>query len=126
MTPFPGRFDRNGVLNGLIDLVFEHGGRYYIVDWKTNWLGETDADYAPERIARAMGDNMYVLQSYLYAAALLKMFRARGLDYRTHFGGVYYLFLRGLGSGANGIWHDVPPEACLNALLGLFEKGGMP
>jgi len=125
VTPFPGRFDRNGVLNGLIDLVFEHGGRYYIVDWKSNWLGETDADYTPGRIARAMGDNMYVLQSYLYAAALLKMFRARGLDYRTHFGGVYYLFLRGLGSGANGIWHDVPPESCLNALLGLFEKGGM-
>ena len=63
--------------------------------------------------------------AYLYAAALLKMFRARGLDYRTHFGGVYYLFLRGLGSGVNGIWHDVPPEPCLNALLGLFEKGGM-
>ena len=126
VTPFTRKCDRNGVLNGLIDLVFEHGGRYYIVDWKTNWLGETDADYSPGRVARAMGENMYVLQSYLYAAALLKMFRARGLDYRTHFGGVYYLFLRGLGSGVNGIWHDVPPEPCLNALLGLFEKGTMP
>ena len=124
VTPFTGKCDRNGVLNGLIDLVFEHGGRYYIVDWKTNWLGETDADYAPGRVARAMGENLYVLQSYLYAAALLKMFRARGLDYPEHFGGVYYLFLRGLGSGMNGIWHDVPPEPCLNALLGLFEKGG--
>ena len=116
-------FDKNGVLNGIIDLVFEHGGTSSIVDWKTNWLGESDADYSPGRIRAAMGRAGYVLQSYLYAAALLQILRQRGLDYDA-FGGVYYIFLRGLTTGTpNGIWSDVPPRECLERLLALFQKG---
>ena len=113
--------ERNGILNGIIDLIFEHGGKYYIVDWKTNWLGATDADYTPARIRAAMGNAGYVLQSYLYAAALLRFLRQRGLDYEA-FGGVYYVFLRGLSRGTpNGIWFDVPPRECLERLLSLFK-----
>ncbi len=116
-------FDKNGVLNGIIDLVFEYGSKYYIVDWKTNWLGDSDADYAPDRIRAAMGRAGYVLQSYLYAAALLQILLQRGLDYDA-FGGVYYIFLRGLNTGTrNGIWADVPPKECLEHLLSLFQKG---
>ena len=116
-------FDKNGVLNGIIDLVFEHAGKYYIVDWKTNWLGDSDTDYSPGRIRAAMGRAGYVLQSYLYAAALLQILRQRGLDYDA-FGGVYYIFLRGLTAGTpNGIWSDVPPRECLERLLALFQKG---
>ncbi len=115
--------DRNGVLNGIIDLIFEHGGKYYIVDWKTNWLGDSDADYTPARIRAAMGNAGYVLQSYLYAAALCRFLRQRGMDYGS-FGGVYYIFLRGLAEETeNGIWFDVPPRECLDALLALFKKG---
>jgi len=114
--------DRNGVLNGIIDLIFEHDGKHYIVDWKTNWLGASDADYAPGRIRAAMGNAGYVLQSYLYAAALLRFLRQRGKDYDA-FGGIYYVFLRGLGRGTwNGIWFDVPPRECLESLLALFRK----
>ncbi len=114
--------DRNGVLNGIIDLVFEHGGKYYVVDWKTNWLGDADADYAPGRIRAAMGKAGYVLQSYLYAAALCRFLRQRGMDYSS-FGGVYYIFPRGLARGTeNGIWFDVPPRKCLEKLLSLFKK----
>ncbi len=114
-------FDKQGVLNGIVDLIFEHGGKYYIVDWKTNWLGNADADYTPPRIASAMGTSGYILQSYLYAAGLLRMLRQRGLPDGA-FGGVYYLFLRGLdGRSTNGIWQDVPPMACLERLLTLFQ-----
>lgn len=115
-----------GMLNGVIDLIFEHGGKYYIVDWKTNRLGNADADYAPVRIAEAMRDNLYLLQYHLYSAALLRLLRSRGLG-DDAFGGVYYLFLRGLEpTGTNGIWQDAPPPGCLNSLLDLFQKGGEP
>ncbi|MBP5231737.1 MAG: PD-(D/E)XK nuclease family protein, partial [Clostridia bacterium] len=115
--------DKKGILNGIIDLVFEHDGKYYIVDWKTNWLGSSDADYTPDRVRAAMGNAGYVLQSYLYAAALLQMLRQRGMDYDS-FGGVYYFFLRGLKRGTeNGIWYDLPPLDCLENLLTLFRKG---
>ena len=114
--------DRNGILNGIIDLIFEHGGKYYIVDWKTNWLGASDADYAPGRIRAAMGNERYFLQSYLYSAALLRFLRQRGMEYDA-FGGVYYIFLRGLSRGTeNGIWFDGPPRDCLDRLLTLFKK----
>lgn len=115
--------DKKGILNGIIDLVFGHDGKYYIVDWKTNWLGASDADYAPDRVRLAMGHAGYILQSYLYAAALLQMLRQRGMDYGS-FGGVYYFFLRGLKRGMrNGIWFDAPPQDCLENLLTLFRKG---
>jgi len=118
-------YDGNGILNGIIDLVFEHDGKYYIVDWKTNWLGASDADYTPARIPPVMGKEGYVLQSYLYAAALLRFLRQRGRDY-DDFGGVYYIFLRGLSHGTqNGIWFDVPPRECLEKLLALFKKEGV-
>ena len=116
--------DKNGILNGIIDLIFEHDGKYYIVDWKTNWLGGFDADYAPDRIRAAMGNAGYVLQSYLYSAALLRFLRQRGMEYDS-FGGVYYIFLRGLSRGTqNGVWFDVPPRECLEKLLTLFRKDG--
>ena len=115
--------DKKGILNGIVDLIFEHDGKYYIVDWKTNWLGASDADYTPDRVRAAMGNAGYVLQSYLYSAALLQMLRQRGMDYGS-FGGVYYFFLRGLKRGTwNGIWFDVPPPDCLENLLTLFRKG---
>lgn len=115
--------DKKGILNGIIDLVFEHNGKYYIVDWKTNWLGASDADYTPDRVRAAMGHAGYVLQSYLYAAALLQILRQRGMDYGS-FGGVYYFFLRGLKRGTrNGIWYDAPPPECIENLLTLFRKG---
>ena len=117
--------DGNGILNGIIDLVFEHDGKYYIVDWKTNWLGTSNTDYAPGRIPPVMGREGYVLQSYLYAAALLRFLRLRNKDYDA-FGGVYYIFLRGLSRGTqNGMWFDVPPRECLERLLTLFKKEGV-
>ncbi|MFH1081519.1 MAG: exodeoxyribonuclease V subunit beta [Pseudomonadota bacterium] len=87
-----------GFMHGFIDLVFEHEGRYYLADWKSNILGPDIADYTPASLSKAMEAHFYVLQSRLYAVALHQYLALRLPDYRydTHFGGVYYLFVRGM------------------------------
>jgi exodeoxyribonuclease V beta subunit len=99
-----------GFLKGFIDMVFEHGGRYYLVDWKSNLLGEHLDAYAPQSLGRIMTESYYFLQYHLYVLALDQLLRRRrpDYDYTHHFGGAYYIFLRGLGRGANGIFHDRP------------------
>lgn len=91
----------SGYLRGFVDLVFRSGGRYYIADWKSNLLGACFDDYGPEALAHAMRAHAYALQFSLYALALHRHLAARVPDYRydTHFGGVFYLFLRGVRPG---------------------------
>ena len=119
-----------GYLKGFIDLVFEHQGQYFILDWKSNHLGYTAADYGGATIARAMADHGYHLQYLLYALALDRYLQLRVPDYRyeTHFGGVLYLFVRGVrptwpGTGdeaPGGFFHRPAVETirALNQLLG--------
>jgi len=85
-----------GAVNGFIDLVFEHGGRYYLLDWKSNHLGWDTADYAPERLETAMTENNYHLQYLLYSVALKRHLEQRGISFAPAFGGVLYCFVRGL------------------------------
>ena len=89
-----------GMLKGFIDLVFRHNGRYYLLDYKSNWLGENSAAYTPEAMAAAMQAHRYDLQYQLYTLALHRYLRHRiaDYDYERHFGGVIYLFLRGVDS----------------------------
>ena len=104
-----------GMLQGFMDLVFEHGGRYYIVDWKSNHLGFSDTDYGHDGMTRAMVEHAYILQYHLYALALHRHLQQRiaGYSYETHFGGAIYVFLRGLtrGNRQQGIYRDRPPAA---------------
>ena len=113
----PGR----GFMRGFMDLAFSADGRFYLVDWKSNYLGNQLADYGQKAIAGAMGDNFYVLQYHLYCLALHLYLGARlpGYRYDSHFGGVYYFFLRGIDPAAgpeNGIYRDRPPEELITAL----------
>ena len=87
-----------GYMQGFIDLVFESEGKFYVVDWKSNWLGNRVEDYGPEAMRREMGERQYLLQYHLYTLALHQYLALRvpGYDYEQHFGGVFYLFLRGL------------------------------
>lgn len=115
------RFDAaEGVLKGYIDLVFEHAGRFYLADYKSNWLGPTAADYAPAALHAAMAEHRYDLQYLVYTVALHRYLRLRvaDYDYERHFGGVYYLFLRGVapGQGGAGIYFDRPDAALVRAL----------
>ncbi|MFV0576171.1 MAG: exodeoxyribonuclease V subunit beta [Vibrio sp.] len=86
-----------GMLKGFIDLVFEHEGKYYVLDWKSNHLGHSQPDYHPDNLAQAMLDHRYDFQYQIYSLALHRFLKSRIADYSydTHFGGVYYLFLRG-------------------------------
>ncbi len=90
--------DFSGLVAGVIDLIFEHAGRYYFADYKSNFLGARLDDYAPGRLERAMLERRYDLQSLLYSVALHRYLGQRlvDYDYARDFGGSFYLFLRGL------------------------------
>ena len=109
-----------GYMNGFIDLVFRHDERFYIIDWKSNFLGAVPADYAPGRLMQAMRDNFYFLQYHLYTLALHRYLKLRlpGYDYKNHFGGVFYIFLRGLSQNApnQGIFFDRPPRELIHEM----------
>ncbi len=106
----------NGMLKGFIDLVFEHkGGQYYVLDYKSNALGEDDAAYTDQAMGQAILDKRYDLQYILYLLALHRLLKARlpGYDYDQHIGGAVYLFLRGgVNSASGGAFTDKPPPGC--------------
>lgn len=91
-----------GMLKGFIDLLFEHEGKYYVLDYKSNHLGMSLQDYHQDAMAQAMAEHRYDLQYQLYTLALHRFLSQRlpNYDYDQHIGGVRYLFLRGL-AGAN-------------------------
>ena len=117
----------NGMLKGFIDLVFEHEGRYYVADHKSNWLGPTDAHYTPPRMRQVMLDKRYDLQAVLYVFALHRLLRSRlaDYDYERHVGGAVYLFLRGHAAPGQGLHLERPPWALIEALEQMFS-GGAP
>ncbi|MFP6626318.1 MAG: UvrD-helicase domain-containing protein, partial [Deltaproteobacteria bacterium] len=108
-----------GYLSGIVDLLFEHQGRWFIIDWKSNHLGYHIDDYDDAGMWRAMCEHDYVLQYHLYTLALHRYLGARlpGYDYEKHFGGVYYVFLRGINDQGDQGWYcDRPPLALIEAL----------
>ncbi|GFO61000.1 hypothetical protein GMST_33250 [Geomonas silvestris] len=113
-----------GMLRGFMDLVIEHGGRYYILDWKSNHLGNHPGAYNMAGMRREMEESCYPLQYLLYTVALDNYLRLRvpGYRYEEHFGGIFYIFLRGVDGTGNGIFADRPPrrliEELSEALLG--------
>jgi exodeoxyribonuclease V beta subunit len=109
-----------GFMRGVIDLVCRVEGRFQLLDYKSNWLGPGSADYHPGALQRAMRGGGYHLQYLIYTVALHRYlgWRVRGYDYASHFGGVYYLFLRGMDGqtpGA-GVYYQRPPPALVLAL----------
>jgi exodeoxyribonuclease V beta subunit len=115
-----------GYLKGFIDLVYRHDGRYYVLDYKTNWLGLDDHAYTPERLQAAMASSHYYLQYWLYVLALHRHLRAvqPGYDYERDMGGVRYLFLRGIGAPTRGVYAARPPRVLVEALDRLLHGGG--
>ncbi len=115
-----------GFLRGFIDLVAEHRGRYYVVDYKSNWLGDSAAAYSPAALRRAMRDNGYHLQYLLYLAALNRHLRLRlpGYDYDRHLGGAFYLFVRGMAPERPGysVYFDKPTRSCIEAVDACFGE----
>jgi exodeoxyribonuclease V beta subunit len=118
----------DGFIKGFIDLIFAWRGRYYLVDYKSNWLGQGGEAYHPAALRAAMLEHGYPLQYALYTLALHRYLgrRLADYDYQRHFGGVYYLFLRGMSpeSGAErGVVAERPPPAFIAALDRLLDEG---
>ena len=111
-----------GYLKGFIDLIFEHQGKYYLADYKSNSL----PDYRPESLLTAMADAHYYLQYLLYSVAAHRYLKKRMPDYdgETDFGGVFYLFIRGMAKDAdhNGVFFDKPSPELMEALDALFTR----
>ncbi|WP_421148985.1 exodeoxyribonuclease V subunit beta [Aeromonas dhakensis] len=115
-----------GMLKGFIDLVFEWQGRWYLLDYKSNHLGMSPADYSRPALEQAMAEHRYDLQYQLYSLALHRLLSLRlpGYDFDQHFGGVFYLFLRGMPQG--GIFHTRPSRELVQGLDRLFSEGAAP
>ena len=110
-----------GMVRGFMDMVFEHGGRYYLVDWKSNHLGYRVEEYGRDLLKPAMERQLYPLQYILYTVALNRFLslRVRAYDYSTHFGGVLYFFIRGVSRERGeeyGIFRDTPPAGMIEEL----------
>ncbi|MBU2631481.1 MAG: exodeoxyribonuclease V subunit beta, partial [Proteobacteria bacterium] len=110
-----------GFLKGFIDLVIHHNGKWYIVDYKSNYLGDTYDQYSQEAMFDAMSKHHYFLQYHLYLVALHRYLglRLKHYDYDTHFGGVFYLFLRGMHpkfGSQYGVFFDRPTKTAVNCL----------
>jgi exodeoxyribonuclease V beta subunit len=116
----------NGMLKGFIDLVFEHEGRYYVADYKSNRLAESDAGYTQSAMRAEVLKHRYELQYTLYLFALHRLLRARlpDYDYERHVGGAVYLFLRGHAAPSGGLHLERPPKVLMEALDRLFSGQG--
>jgi exodeoxyribonuclease V beta subunit len=114
-----GAAQLEGIMTGIMDLFFEHDGRYYILDWKTTHLGTEPANYSTPALAEAMRDNNYHLQYLIYTLAAKKYLQSRlpDFNYGTQFGGVIYFFVRGARKGSeNGIYTVKPAIETLQTI----------
>ncbi|GAU08195.1 exodeoxyribonuclease V subunit beta [Desulfoplanes formicivorans] len=126
--PFPRsveglRFSpRKGFMLGFIDLVFRYQGKWYLVDWKSNHLGNDFQAYHKEQLVRAMDEHMYFFQSHIYTVALDAYLRMRlpdTYDYERDFGGILYVFLRGVNAKLGpeyGIYRERPDPGFVREL----------
>jgi exodeoxyribonuclease V beta subunit len=118
-----------GFVKGFIDMIVEHQGRFWVIDWKSNHLGDTRDDYAAAPLDEAMASHAYHLQALLYTVALHRYLRLRlpGYAYETHIGGYLYLFVRGVrpdwrdDSHAAGVHARRPDPALVVALDAMMD-----
>jgi exodeoxyribonuclease V beta subunit len=108
-----------GFLKGFVDLLLCHEGRYYVVDWKSNHLGDAVADYGETALALAMVEHHYVLQYLFYLVAAHRHLgrTLAGYDYARDVGGAYYVFLRGVDAGPAPSLFEASP-----AISGIFAS----
>ncbi|VTX67896.1 exodeoxyribonuclease V subunit beta [Haemophilus haemolyticus] len=120
----PLQFEQiQGMVRGSIDLVFRHNGKYYLVDYKSNFLGSTLSSYNQEALKKEMLHSHYDWQYLIYTLALYRYLQSvvPHYDYSRDFGGVFYLFLRGMnGEPQSGVFYDRPSVELITELDGVF------
>ncbi|MBK2246857.1 PD-(D/E)XK nuclease family protein, partial [Francisella tularensis] len=111
-----------GMLHGFIDLIFEYEGKFYVADYKSNYLGDTLEDYNQQAMQEKNQSSFYDLQYLIYSVALDKYLRQNieSYNYEKHFGGVYYFYLRGMKDGY-GVYRARPNLEIINKLASLFN-----
>ena len=113
----------NGLLTGKIDLLYRYAGKAFIVDYKSNTL----TDYGQQALRQSIDDQEYDLQYLLYTVAVHRWLRLRITDYayERHFGGIRYLYARGLDPAAagTGVYSDRPAAELVAALDHCFSPG---
>ena len=125
---FPDRLGRlsfsltKGFMKGYIDMVFYEQDRYWLVDWKSNFLGNSVENYGKNVLNTVMSRDFYILQYHLYVTALHQYLQLRipEFTYERHFGGVFYIFIRGVNPDKGpefGIYKDIPDKTLVDALL---------
>ena len=115
-----------GFMRGFIDLVFKFKGKWYIIDYKSNYLGDRYSDYSETAMVASMMEHHYFLQYHLYVTAVHRYlgFRLKDYNYNLHFGGVLYLFVRGMHPDLGpdfGVFYDRPDYEMIKKLSELFE-----
>ena len=124
---FPAQLEKltfaplTGFMKGYIDMIFEHQGRFYLVDWKSNHLGSAHEHYDQTALHTTMQADYYILQYHIYTLALHQHLRLRKPDYSygDDFGGVFYIFIRGVDDNRGpdyGIFFDLPDADLIEAL----------
>ncbi len=123
--------DMTAYLNGFIDLVFEANGQFWLLDWKSNHLGYAQQDYETHQIEKAMAEHGYHWQYLLYTVALHRYLALKipNYDYRQHFGGVFYLFVRGVrpewrcnNGTPSGVFFHKPKWSVIERIDNLFKQ----
>jgi exodeoxyribonuclease V beta subunit len=109
-------------MKGYIDMVFHDQDRFWLVDWKSNFLGNSVEDYGKNVLNNVMSRDFYILQYHLYVIALHQYLQLRipEFNYERHFGSVFYIFIRGVDPDKGpefGIYKDIPDKTLVDALL---------
>ena len=117
----------SGFMKGYIDLIFRSNGRYYILDYKSNHLGNQPDDYTSELLREKILSSRFDLQYNIYTLALHRYLKHLMPDYEysKHFGGVFYLFLRGVSveQAESGVYFDKPDEKVISMIDEYFKRG---
>jgi len=116
---------QQGYIKGFIDLVLEWQGQFFVLDYKSNYLGERVEDYQAARLTAVMAEHHYTLQYLLYSVALHRYLQQRlpHYEYNTHFGGVFYLFVRGMRHDlpGNGVYFHKPDRSLIDEFDATFK-----
>ena len=93
-------------LKGVIDMIFSFQGKYYIIDWKTNYLGNTEKCYAQDKLHKNIVQEKYFLQAFIYNIALFQYlsYKYGEVKAKEKYGATFYVYLRGIESDSFGIY----------------------
>lgn len=115
----------DGFVRGFVDMITQVDGKFYVIDYKSNFLGHFAQDYSATKLEKTIGQFRYDLQYLLYTLAVHRYLASRlgeDYDYERDFGGVAYLFLRGMnGEEGNGVYFEKPSAELIEQMDRLFD-----